>query len=250
MTLNELTTSFVHFHNGSGTTRNSMLRDLPGRLTSSDDVYDAELFVNPTVSVSDDHHQNDLNDDIFGSAPTSPTLVAQQDAGEHQARNHGRDHPSDVARLRSLHVTSGYREGIAISKEQYIQAGFDEGYSLGGEIGLRAGWCLGALEGIRRALKSAAAAGPDEAHSAVKQEVLALCEQAGVELQTASLFSSEHFDAEGISLFGVTLREGQAEGDVTVSDVAAAHPVIARWDRIVHDLAHKLSINLQGIGQC
>src|ERR1700761_2373964 len=78
-------------------------------------------------------------DDVFGSAPASPTLAAQRndDNTTVQSPSTRAAHPSDVPRLRSTHVTNGYREGIAASKEQHIQAGFDEGYSLGAEVALK-----------------------------------------------------------------------------------------------------------------
>ncbi|KAF7189082.1 Protein yae1 [Pseudocercospora fuligena] len=201
-----------------------------------------ELFMNAPVQSNEEYgHQNDLNHDIFGSAPSSPNLDAQQDGSGDTAGRRGLEHPSDVARLRSLHVTNGYREGIAISKEQYIQAGFDEGYSLGGEIGLKAGWCLGALEGMRKGLRQS---GNSEVTLAVKDEALKLWEEAEKELKTESLFSTEYFSPEGISLFGVTLKEGQTEDDIDVSDVAAAHPLIAKWTRKVLDLAGRVELEL------
>src|ERR1700761_4703178 len=91
-------------------------------------------------------------DDVFGSAPTSPALPAQASENNEDAQLDvfGSVHPSDVPRLRSTHVTNGYREGIAASKEKFVQEGFDEGYALGAELGLKAGWCLGVLEGLLR----------------------------------------------------------------------------------------------------
>ncbi|EME86448.1 uncharacterized protein MYCFIDRAFT_151475 [Pseudocercospora fijiensis CIRAD86] len=186
-------------------------------------------------------HYNALNDDIFGSAPNSPSLDARREGGEDDVGRRALEHPSDVARLRSLHVTNGYREGIATSKEQYIQAGFDEGYSLGGEIGLKAGWCLGALEGMCKGIRQS---GNSEATLAVKHEALKLYEDAEKELKTEILFSAEYFSTEGISLFGVTLKEGQTEDDIDVSDVAAAHPLIARWTKKVLQFAEKVALSL------
>ncbi|KXS94139.1 hypothetical protein AC578_10936 [Pseudocercospora eumusae] len=229
----------ANIRHGTFLQQDSMLRDIPSRRIFNDEN---ELFMNAPVQNDEEYgHQNDLNDDIFGSAPSSPNLDAQQHDSGDSAGRHGLEHPSDVARLRSLHVTNGYREGIAISKEQYIQAGFDEGYSLGGEIGLKAGWCLGAVEGVRKALRQT---GKSEGTLTVKDEALKLWEEAEKELKAESLFSAEYFSAEGISLFGVTLKEGQTENDIDVSDVAAAHPLIAKWTEKLLDLAGQVGLEL------
>lgn len=65
---------------------------------------------------------------------------------------------SDLPTLRRQHVTSGYREGLAIGKAQVMQRGFDEGYPFGVELGLRIGAVLGVLEGMLAAFKKAGAA--------------------------------------------------------------------------------------------
>ncbi|KXT16899.1 hypothetical protein AC579_4726 [Pseudocercospora musae] len=229
----------AHIRHGTFLQENSMLRDTPGRHMSHDEN---ELFMNAPVQNNEEYgHQNNLNDDIFGSAPSSPNLDAQRDDNGDTAGRHGLEHPSDVARLRSLHVTNGYREGIAISKEQYIQAGFDEGYSLGGEIGLKAGWCLGALEGMRKGLRQS---GDSEVTLTVMDEALKLWEEAEKELKPECLFSAQYFSAEGISLFGVTLKEDQTENDIDVGDVAAAHPLIAKWTEKVLDVAGQVGLEL------
>lgn len=72
------------------------------------------------------------------------------------AQNRNLSHPtsffsnnvSDVPRLRSVHVTAGYRDGIADGKTRSVQAGFDEGYSLGAVMGLNVGWIMGILDGL------------------------------------------------------------------------------------------------------
>jgi len=66
---------------------------------------------------------------------------------------------SDLPTLRRQHMTSGYREGLAIGKAQVMQRGFDEGYPFGVELGLRIGTVLGVLEGALTALKKAGASG-------------------------------------------------------------------------------------------
>lgn len=54
----------------------------------------------------------------------------------------------DVARLRSIHTTAGYREGLSEAKDRALQPGFDEGYSLGAALGMRAGLIVGIVEGL------------------------------------------------------------------------------------------------------
>lgn len=67
---------------------------------------------------------------------------------------------SDLPTLRRQHMTSGYREGLAIGKAQVMQRGFDEGYPFGVGLGLRIGAVLGVIEGALAALKKVGAAGP------------------------------------------------------------------------------------------
>lgn len=72
---------------------------------------------------------------------------------------------SDLPTLRRQHMTSGYREGLAIGKAQVMQRGFDEGYPFGVDLGLRIGVVLGVLEGALAALKKTGA-GPSSAGNA------------------------------------------------------------------------------------
>ncbi|KAF5118474.1 hypothetical protein DV454_000521 [Geotrichum candidum] len=79
---------------------------------------------------------NDLNDDIWDS-----------DSGEGPIQ--GETNPvGDIPRLRREHHTAGYREAIAIAKDQYLQPGFDSGYPLGATVGLEVGAILGTLQGL------------------------------------------------------------------------------------------------------
>jgi hypothetical protein len=223
-----------------------MLRDILGRRASENDQ---PIFMNtpsPLAEPREEDYAQNLNDDVFGSAPSSPILsaTATQDGSESReahpsaGRNHGADH-SDIPRLRSIHVTNGYREGIAASKEQYIQAGFDEGYSLGGEIGTKAGWCLGALEGLSRGL---AASKSTAASVALKEEAKDTWEKAGEELKMEKLLSSDYFGPDGVWLYDVPGQEN--ETDVTFGDVANAHPLLNRWKATVNDLAQKAGLVL------
>lgn len=80
-------------------------------------------------------------DDIFGDESPDPPL-ADPSASHTLHRPQGPTDPSDIPRLRSIHVTAGYRDGIASSKAAYVQEGFDEGFSLGAVLGGEWGMCL------------------------------------------------------------------------------------------------------------
>ncbi|KAL9627309.1 MAG: hypothetical protein Q9204_006660, partial [Flavoplaca sp. TL-2023a] len=82
---------------------------------------------------------NNLSDVFSDSPPTSPLTTI----------NTHRTDPSDIPRLRAIHSTEGYREGISYAKHQAAQPGFDEAYPLGAILGLRVGYILGVLEGLR-----------------------------------------------------------------------------------------------------
>lgn len=170
-----------------------------------------------------EEHQNDLNDDVFGSAPSSPNLLSQP--GDRHGRSAG-DH-SDVPRLRSLHITNGYREGIALSKESHIQAGFDEGFSLGGEVGQKVGYLLGVMEGIVRG---------------GCQEGKELYEEAQEELKIEKLLGEEWFGEDGVWLYEV--QDGE---DVSFEEVAKAHPALRKWEAKVRQLAHSAGMRLEGL---
>ena len=94
-----------------------------------------------TDSSTPQPYHNDSNnlDDIWGSAPT-------EDNGD----DFSTTNPSDIPRIRSIHSTAGYRDGIASAREAAAQPGFDEGYLLGAALGIRAGRLLGWMDGIVR----------------------------------------------------------------------------------------------------
>ena len=226
-----------------------MLRDLPP-LKPQPDI---EVFMstpgNEDEPPAASSEYVDPLDDVFGSAPTSPTLSGQVENGGSRDDPRGvtlqtrsSDHPSDVSRLRSIHVTNGYREGIAASKETHIQAGFDEGYSLGAEIALKAGYILGALEGLCRALPRDATNGTE---LTTEQTVEGLAQEAAQELAVEKLFDGEYFGEDGIWRFEVE-GEGEEGGDtdVTFAKVAEAHPVVKKWMERLRVLCTKLGVIL------
>ena len=191
--------------------------------------------------------------DVFGSPPPSPNLTAQHDgANAAAARARPADDPSDVPRLRSIHVTNGYREGIAASKEQHIQEGFDEGYSLGAEVALKAGFLLGVLEGVYHALvaqssgtsasSAATADGGISELAKIKEEVEKMLEEAEEELKVEKLFSKDYFGEDGIWLYDVPGRED--EGEVTFARVAEGHPVVKSWSERLRGVCESVSLDL------
>ncbi|KAK6439269.1 Essential protein Yae1, N terminal [Oleoguttula sp. CCFEE 5521] len=197
----------------------AMLRDLPP-------FHSNESAFMSTPAVEEVSHQNDLLDDIFGSAPSSP-ILDHPDGETVQSFVAQANERSDIQRLRITHVTNGYREGIADSKEKFIQAGFDEGYSLGAELGVRVGWCLGVLEGICRALPAEGMSAMDTMPSS---HPVLLVKRARDELKMQNLLTEKYFGVDGIWLYDVP---GQ-ESETTFREVAAAHPMLKMWIDTVH----------------
>jgi len=209
---------------------------------------------------------NDPLDDVFGSPPPSPSRADSQ--------NPSAD-PTDLPLLRRTHETNGYREGVAASKETHIQAGFDEGHALGGELGLAVGKVLGLLTGLRRAVFAAAAApsagrsGGDEVEEKSKQDVEEKLRLAETGLRLERVFGPEFFAEDGIWRFDVPTSSmnataagqvvsaqvvsvergggtsGEAEGeDITFAQVAAAHPLVRKWEAIATQLAETIGLDL------
>lgn len=228
-----------------------MLRDVPPFRQDFDESYSV-FAMSPGLGVNQDHdsHTNaDMLDDVFGSAPSSPRLLATGGSAERD-RLPGQRRPSaeisDIHRLRSTHVTSGYREGIAASKERYMQEGFDEGYNLGAELGLKVGWCLGALQGMWHALK------PDmTTNSSIgtntkpdRDEVAKTFFEAEKQLDMQRLYASDYFGVDGIWLYDVKMKEAN-EHEVTFDEIAAAHPVVKEWSQKVKTIAEDLGLLLE-----
>lgn len=231
---NPNTIAKVHNRNGD-IVGQDMLRDVPPYREHADEEVVRGVSEDGIANeATHEVNQNaDLFDDIFGSAPASPVLGGQDgDVEVDLARPHAVEH-SDIPRLRSTHVTNGYREGIAESKERCIQEGFDEGYSLGAELGMKAGWCLGVLEGICRALKGK--------HKAEELDTaMAKYERAQEELKMDKLFGKEYFGPDGIWLYNVP----GAEDETTFRQVASAHPVLHVWVGEVHADAKRYDLTI------
>lgn len=201
-----------------------MLReDLPSMHAESEREIHIEA---PAMDAEESHHSNDLFDDVFGSAPNSPILSGGRD-DDSAAERMNTHEVSDIPRLRSRHVTEGYREGIAESKEKFIQEGFDEGYSLGAELGLQAGWCLGVLEGVCKALDKKQATGRNQSPAGLEaaEKPDELYKRAQDEMQMQKLFDPAYFGSDGIWLYDVP----GSEDETTFRQVAIAHPILSKW---------------------
>lgn len=173
-------------------------------------------------------------DDVFGGDSdddhiTSNSLHHQQ--SESRSRN---EDVSDVPRLQSIHTTNGYREGIAASKEKFLQEGFDEGYSLGAEFGAAAGRLIGVLEAVVTAKKASTDAEDDVASQLAK---------AKVELSAKSLYAPEFFGEDGIWKFAVDAGD-QGEENITFRMVARNHPMLKQWSTTVADIVKSSGLTL------
>ncbi|KAK7628509.1 hypothetical protein IWX50DRAFT_622674, partial [Phyllosticta citricarpa] len=111
-------------------------------------------------------------------------------------------------------------------------------------MGLRAGRVVGVLEGVVGALRWAVDLDLDREKEKNKENVFAatkhLLQLAREELDVGSLFGPQYFDEEGIWRFDV---DGN-EDDITFEVVAARHPVVAKWEKTVEQLARDLDLDL------
>jgi hypothetical protein len=163
-----------------------------------------------------------------GSPPTSPPDDHSGDTDETDGQI------SDIPKLRSIHVTAGYREGISSSKNEKIQQGFDEGYALGAEIGYQVGWILGVLEGTK--------AGQ-------------LLKRAQEELDVKNLFSPQYFQEDGLWRWHIDVDENHnasrasggsgSEETILFRHVAVSHPLVRKWIAVIKDLVGKDMIALK-----
>lgn len=97
----------------------------------------------------------DILDDIFGSSPPPSSSIERDSAPDAEATAPAAAaEPSDLPSLRRQHVTTGYRDGISLSKGEHVQDGFDAGFPVGAQLGMRAGTVLGILEGVLRGYES------------------------------------------------------------------------------------------------
>lgn len=179
-------------------------------------------------------------DDVFGSAPSSPTL-------SHATRSTRNNEPSEVPRLRSAHSTAGYRDGLTFAKGTTIQEGFDEGYGLGATMGLRIGSILGILEGIWAAVaKSDAKRAPALDDGGVRmgtesqpetERLKTLVVKARSELRTEGVFGRQYWGEDGIWVYHVQESGGGWK------DVVDAHPLIQSWEAVAAEEVAKVRLD-------
>ncbi|KAM0282254.1 hypothetical protein ACHAQH_003118 [Verticillium albo-atrum] len=205
-----------------------------------DNATDMEPFVNDVpqhIHIPDEGGEGDTFDDVWGSAPSSPTTQTQNASSSSAAH-----HPSDMPRLQAEHTTAGYREGVTAAKAHSIQAGFDEGFSLGAAIGSKAGQLIGLLEGISHALVG-------QGDGSLADAAARRLKDARDELQIESLFGPDYWNTDGTWKYEVVAdnaSQGNQHGDddgILFADVADAHPLIVKWTEVVEAAIAKWGIN-------
>ncbi|KAK2629521.1 hypothetical protein QTJ16_000341 [Diplocarpon rosae] len=122
--------------------------------------------------------------------------------------------PSDIPRLKEKHETEGYRDGVTKGKGRVCRRGLTRVGGLKGE----------GLEGEKR-------------------RVQALLEQAKRDLGTRSVFERKFWGEDGIWRFEVP-GEKEADGDVVFSDVAAAHPLVKKWEGVLEEEVRSWGLDL------
>ncbi|KAI4273094.1 MAG: hypothetical protein LQ337_004857 [Flavoplaca oasis] len=189
---------------------------------------------------------NNLSDVFSDSPPTSPSSTINTHPTE----------PSDIPRLRAIHSTEGYREGISYAKQQAAQPGFDEAYPLGAILGLRVGYIFGVLEGLRNAWRIKWEQQSSEEGVVLTREdderFGVMLVQARGELKIEKLCGQEYWKSDGIWSYEVHGKAG--DQNITFWDVVDQHPVVRKWLCKVRDEARKLGIGnpeegFSGVGE-
>lgn len=172
--------------------------------------------------IAEDYH--DPLDDVFGAG----SETAQRDTdGENGSTTQSRIEQSEIPRLRSVHVTNGYRDGISESKATFVQAGFDEGYSLGAMLGFRSAWLIAFHESISRLSSTS--------------DLQTSLQEARTDLALQSIFSSNFFTEDGIWSYSVPGSENEQDFDV----VSRAHPLIQKWSTRIEDMAGAAGLEME-----
>ncbi|CAD6446116.1 f3c2aa3c-62bc-4fce-8aa3-251fee2e708c-CDS [Sclerotinia trifoliorum] len=195
-----------------------------------------------SISPSEPAVHNDDFDDVFGSEPGSPTFDVR-DGHDGDMFGGGNTEISDIPRLKEKHETEGYRDGVTKGKAESVQKGFDEGYGLGAVLGLRIGKVIGILEGIFGAVSVSAGKSEDTQWTSEKSRLEELFKNAKEELKTEKVFAREWWGEDGIWKFEVP---GEKEGkDVVFPDVAAAHPLLKKWEGLLEEEIKRWSLDLE-----
>ena len=177
---------------------------------------------------------NILSDVFSDSPPASPSTAPNTHPTE----------PSDIPRLRAIHSTEGYREGISHAKHQAAQPGFDEAYPLGAIMGLRVGYILGVFEGLCNAHGAINGQKSGDEGIGVRREegqrFEGMLEEAREELKIDNLCRQEYWRSDEIWAYEVQGHAG--EENVTFWEVADQHPAVRKWMRKVRDEVRQLGI--------
>jgi Essential protein Yae1, N terminal len=193
--------------------------------------------VDEMTELHEQRYANDDFDDVFGSAPPSPTFEQDAHASQESRIRSGNLEPSDIPRLKEKHETEGYRDGVTKGKAESVQKGFDEGYSLGAVLGLRIGKILGLLEGIYNAVKAGG-----ERYKPEEERMEGLWGEAKRELSTQSIFGREWWGEDGVWRFEVP---GEKNGqEVLFPDVAGAHPLVVKWENLIEEEVKRWGLDL------
>ncbi|KAI4165284.1 MAG: hypothetical protein LQ342_001152 [Letrouitia transgressa] len=180
---------------------------------------------------------NNILSDIFSDSPPLSGSATQN------------EEVSEIPRLRSTHVTAGYREGISASKDQALQPGFDEAYPLGAILGLRAGYILGVLEEICAAHSQKARIFKDEAiYTLEAGRVQTLVQEAREQLKVERIFGKEFWKSDGTWGYDAGEMKGLEEqgdnsADLTFWEVADRHPAIRFWMQRLGDEMRKVGLD-------
>lgn len=194
--------------------------------TSTDDL---------NVPAAPEPAPSDPLDDVFGEDSNDDRAPRNQLSNPSAASYSRTNDVSDVPRLQGIHTTNGYRDGIAASKEKFLQEGFDEGYSLGAEIGAAAGRLIGVLEALVVAIR-------EEADEGIAEKLAG----ARTELSAKSLYAPEYFGEDGIWKYNVAGAEDD-EDNVTFRVVVRNHPLISKWTGAVDVLLLKYGLRSKSL---
>jgi hypothetical protein len=189
-----------------------------------------------------------------GKPPPSPPSSPDSQPSHSHAMDHDEESSLDTTKLRSVHNTQGYRDGISTSKEKMLQVGFDQGFYVGAGVGGRIGRIVGLLDGLVQDTVVVERGRGD----GMRKEIQELREKARRELSIESVFGREFVGENGRLLWlvrGQELGDGQKEqmvgdgegwAEYRMIEAAASHPLVRKWSSIVEELAGRVGLRLDG----
>ena len=148
------------------------------------------------------------------------------------------EQPSDVPRLRSIHATAGYRDGVSEAKDQFLQAGFDEGYSIGAAFGLRIGCLLGAAESLLLATTKRMPEMRRQAH-----DLEGICKKMKEDLTLEKVFDRKWWDDDELWNTGCHLQQPDDKTNgISIQEIIDSHPLIERWSLVLKEERKRLHL--------